>query len=187
MLASEVPQFAEAANAMMESFSARPLSQSAVTAWFTALMEFPLRDVAAEMSESIRRLRKPPTCADIWTALNERRSQRIEDDAKQRRATEKREVDDLFRGRSDYGVQQLAVLRRMLGMIGAPTGTAWAHRIMDRVASGADVPIASVEMARRALRWAPEDVAAIVAGGRAALAAQRARESMVEREPVEEG
>lgn len=186
MQATDAKVFGEHVGTMFEALNGRPLTERALTAWFTQLMEFPTRDVLAEVDDAVRRVNKPPSCSDLWRALNERRTQRIEDDEKSRKASERREVDDLFRGRSEFGLQQLGALRRMLAGIGARPGTDWAHTIMDRVAAGADVPVCSIEMARRALHWAPEDVQAIVAGGRAALDAQRMREPELANEFVED-
>lgn len=186
MQATDAKAFGEHVSTMFEALGGRPLTERAMLAWFGQLMEFPTRDVLTEVDDAVRRFNKPPSCADLWKSLNERRSARIQDESKARRATERREADDLFRGRSDFGAQQLGELRRMLATIGAKPSNDWAQRLMDRVAAGIDVPVASLEMARRSLHWAPEDVQAIVTGGRAALAAQRAREPIVERVPGED-
>lgn len=166
MLANESKTFAEKASAMMEAFNARPLTERALTAWFTTLMEFPARDVFVEMDDVVRRLNKPPTCADLWKTLNERRSTRLENDARDRQRAEKQEVAELFSGRSEYGLAMLEQLRQIAQPRTSGDRRAWAMRIMEKVASGdRSVPHVSIEFARRALQWSVDDVRAIVDGG----------------------
>lgn len=161
MVRDELQAFAKHVDATFEAFGSRRLPEGAVATWFKQLGGFALRDVCAELDDSVRRLTRPPTCADLWKSLNERRTEHIEKVAEASKAAEKRDADNLFAGRTPIGEEALRELRKLLKR--EPVDPkAWAHRIVDRYCDG-DPKISpnQIEMACRALGYTAEDLAVI--------------------------
>lgn len=159
MLPTDLPAFTERVNALLEALDRRPLSERAMYVWFEALAEFPTRDVFAELDEAPRRLTRA-TPNELWKALNDRRTARLEAEAKANAERARRERQGVTSA-TPIGRLALEQLRRAVAP-GKQASTAWATEVMDRAAAGHDVPAAEIEMARRALRWDPADVKALL-------------------------
>ncbi|MCC6800398.1 MAG: hypothetical protein IT325_09785 [Anaerolineae bacterium] len=161
MLGDDLQAFARHVDVTFEAFGSRRLSEGAVGTWFKQLQGFALRDVCAELDDCVRRLTRPPACADVWKSLNERRSEHIEKIAEASKAAEKRDADNLFAGRTPIGEEALAELRKLLQK--QPIDPkAWAHRIIDRYCDGdSSINPTQLAMACRALGYSTEDLAVI--------------------------
>jgi len=165
MVADELPFFAKHIDGAFDAFNARKLSESAIAVWFKQLQGFSTREVFAEVDDCVRRLTRPPTCADLWKALNERRSEHIEAMAAATKASERRDAQNLFAGRTPLGDNALAQLRTLLQPKRGDR-KAWAYKILDRIADqDPAVTPAMSEMCRRALEI-PADEMALIKDGR---------------------
>lgn len=82
MHSTDLPLLTERLTELAEALSAKPVSPKGLQVWFTTLREFPMPDVVDLLTGWAKRATKMPAPADIWKALNETRTEKIEAQAR---------------------------------------------------------------------------------------------------------
>lgn len=134
MRREDLPTLAERLGQLAEAFDRKPPTPGAMLVWLDVLKEFALPEVESMLVDMPKRLTKFPAPADVWKACNERRSDRIENEAR----LHAREV---IKRVSEFPVDS-TVSRREMAKIKAivskqrPSHRAWIDRIFQRHEDG---------------------------------------------------
>jgi len=127
----------DALTALSEVFAARPPSPAAVTVWADALRDFPIERVQGLLRSWPKMHTKMPAPRDVWSILNEERTDDIEQRAAAEKVRERNEVQRLFDPRvRDANMAKISELIAAGQARGTPTGSELAQQICDQVASG---------------------------------------------------
>ncbi len=82
MLATEIGALGMRLNELAEAFNHKPPTPNALKVWLDVLKEFPIGEVQTVLTDLPKRAIKFPAPADVWKACNERRANRIENEAR---------------------------------------------------------------------------------------------------------
>ena len=119
---------------LAEAFDRKSPSQNALLVWLDVLKEFPLFEVESMLVDMPKRLTKFPAPADVWKACNERRSDRIENEARIHRLEQTPSVTS-FVPNSAVGRRELAKIKVILSH-SRPSKQAWIDQIQQRHEDG---------------------------------------------------
>jgi hypothetical protein len=127
----------ESLTALAEVFGVRPPSPAAVTVWADALRDFPIERVQGLLRSWPKMHTKMPVPRDIWSILNDDRTEAIEKQNAAEKAQERNEVQRMFdprvRDANMAKIRDMIAAGRARGM---PTGPELAQQIIDQVMSG---------------------------------------------------
>jgi len=127
----------ESLTALAEVFGVRPPSPAAVTVWADALRDFPIERVQGLLRSWPKMHAKMPVPRDVWSVLNDDRTEAIEQRNAAEKAQERNEVARMFDPRARDAnmtkIREMIVAGRARGM---PTGPELAQQIIDQVTSG---------------------------------------------------
>jgi len=158
----------ESLAALAEVFGARPPSPAAVAVWADALRDFPIERVQGLLRLWPKMHAKMPVPRDLWSILNEERTEEIEQRAAAEKAQERNEVQRLFDPRVRNA--NMARIREMIALMrgrGIPTGPELAQRMLDDAAEGKVLSLVQRGFIRHNLGWSDEQMDAAVAAGQA--------------------
>jgi len=162
----------ESLASLAEVFTVRPPSEKAVAVWADALRDFPIERIQSVLRGWTKTHAKMPVPRDVWTILNEERTDDIERRAAEEKAQEKREIQRMFDPR--VRDKNMAKIRAMLAPLigkGPPTGPELAQRMLDDAADGRRLSIVQRQFIAHNLGWTQEQIdevergAVIVDGG----------------------
>lgn len=128
----------DALTALAEVYGVRPPSAPAVGVWADALRDFPIERVLGLLRSWPKMHTKMPAPRDVWSILNEERTDDIEKRAAAEKLQERNEVRRLFDPRVRN--ENMAKIRELIAAgqgRGMPTSPELAQQICDQVASGA--------------------------------------------------
>ncbi len=128
MQATEIGVLAGRLNELAEAFNHRPPSTNALKVWLDVLKEFQIGEVQSVLTDLPKRAIKFPAPADVWKACNERRSDRIENEARQRRAEPPLRVAQMP-ARSEIARAEMKIIREVLAK-SRPSKRAWIDKIL---------------------------------------------------------
>ncbi len=132
MQATEIGVLAGRLNELAEAFNHRPPSPNALKVWLDVLKEFQIGEVQSVLTDLPKRAIKFPAPADVWKACNERRTERIENEARTQRAMPVIRPTH-FPVSSAIGRQELAKIKAILSKP-RPSKRAWIDKIFKREA-----------------------------------------------------
>jgi hypothetical protein len=127
----------ESLAALAEVFGARPPSSAAVAVWADALRDFPIERVQGLLRSWPKMHTKMPVPRDVWSILNDERTEDIERRNAAEKQQERNEVQRMFDPRVRN--ENMAKIREMIAAgqaRGMPTGPELAQQIVDQVLSG---------------------------------------------------
>lgn len=159
----------EALTALADVFGVRPPSPAAVTVWADALREFPIEPVLALLRGWPKMHGKMPAPRDLWSVLNDERTEDLERKAADDKRRERNEVQRLFDPRvRDANMAKIRDIVAKARDAGMPTGPQLAQAMLEEAATGER----RLGMAQRAfvmhnLRWTQEQIDEVEAAGAA--------------------
>lgn len=127
----------ESLTALAEVFGVRPPSPAAVAVWADALRDFPIERVQGLLRSWPKMHTKMPVPRDVWSILNDERTEDIERRNAAEKAQERNEVQRMFDPRVRN--ENMAKIRAMIAAgqaRGMPTGPELAQQIVDQVQAG---------------------------------------------------
>jgi hypothetical protein len=119
---------------LAEAFDRKGPSENAMLVWLDTLKEFSLFEVESMLVDMPKRLTKFPSPADVWKACNERRSDRIENEARAHRLDEVPRVTS-FVPNSALGRREMMKIRTILAKP-RPSKRDWIDKIFKRHEDG---------------------------------------------------
>lgn len=145
----DLPKLGKRLEQLAEAFDRKPPGPGAMLVWLDALREFSLHEVESCLVDLPKRLIKFPAPADVWKAANERRSDRIENEAKIFAEKKSFRVSE-FPADSDCA-RKHRKLNRELTKLPRPSKRAWISEIFARQEQG-DVTLSpyAVKLAKEA-------------------------------------
>ena len=134
MRREDLPVLTERLGQLAEAFDRRAPTAGAMLVWLDVLKEFQLPEVESMLVDMPKRLTKFPAPADVWKACNERRSDRIENEARIHRLEQTPSVTS-FVPNSAAGRRELAKTKVILSH-SRPSKQAWIDQIQQRHEDG---------------------------------------------------
>ena len=134
MRREDLPVLTERLGQLAEAFDRRAPTAGAMLVWLDVLKEFQLPEVESMLVDMPKRLTKFPAPADVWKACNERRTERIEAETRQRNLERTTSITSM--------PANTAIARRELAKIKAilskprPSPRAWIDKIFKRHEDG---------------------------------------------------
>jgi hypothetical protein len=127
----------ESLAALAEVFGARPPSPAAVAVWADALRDFPIERVQGLLRSWPKMHTKMPVPRDVWSILNDERTEDIERRNAAEKQQERNEVQRMFdprvRNENMAKIREMIAAGQARGML---TGPELAQQIIDQVLSG---------------------------------------------------
>jgi len=176
--------------ALAEVFAVRPPSPAAVTVWADALRDFPVERVQGLLRSWPKMHTKMPTPRDVWSILNEERTDDIEQRNAAEKTRERNEVQRMFDPRvRDANMAKIRDIVTRAQARGMPTGPELAQAMIDETAAGdRRLGMAQCAFIAHNLGMSREQIAQVEAAGakaRDALAAKSRGESRAPAAPPE--
>lgn len=134
MRTEDVKELGARLGQLAEAFDRKAPTPGAMLVWLDVLKEFPLHDVESMLVDMPKRLTKFPAPAEVWKACNERRSDRIENEARLR-AREITPRPSQFPVRTGVARQEMAKIKAIVSKQ-RPSQRAWIDRIFQRHEDG---------------------------------------------------
>ncbi len=119
---------------LAEAFDRKPPTEGALLVWLDVLKEFSLFEVESMLVDMPKRLTKFPSPADVWKACNERRSDRIENEAKVRNLQDPPRVTSIATNTA-IARAEMAKIKAILAKP-RPSKRAWIDKIFQRHEDG---------------------------------------------------
>jgi hypothetical protein len=133
----DIKPLGESLAALAEVFNVRPPSEKAVAVWADALRDFPIERIESLLRGWPKVHAKMPVPRDVWTVLNDERTEEIERQAAAEKVRERNEVVRLFDPRTKDG--NMAKIRTLINASrakGPATAPELARAMLDDVAEG---------------------------------------------------
>lgn len=174
MRPTDAPALLQTLSGLADVYGARAVSEKAVKVWLDALREFPIERVCALLSGWPKANARMPVPRDVWTVLNDERTDEIERRAAAEKAQEKREVDRLFDPRVKSA--NMAKIRDLITSAqakGPPTGPQLCHAMIEAIAIGKRkrFSIPQREFIVANMGWTQEKISEVEADAQCAYAA----------------
>jgi hypothetical protein len=133
----DAPALVQSLSGLAEVYGARAVSDKAAKVWLDVLREFPIERVCALLSGWPKANARMPVPKDVWTVLNDERTETIEREAAAEKVKERNEVVRLFDPRTKNA--NMAKIRTLINASrakGPPTAPELAQAMLDDVAEG---------------------------------------------------
>ena len=133
----DAPALVQSLSGLAEVYGARAVSDKAAKVWLDVLREFPIERVTALLSGWPKANARMPVPKDVWTVLNDERTEQIERDAAMDKSRERNEVARMFDPRVKNA--NMAKIRNMViasRAKGPATDSELARAMLDDVAEG---------------------------------------------------
>jgi hypothetical protein len=158
----------ESLAALAEVFGARPPSPAAVAVWADALRDFPIERVQGLLRSWPKMHTKMPVPRDVWSILNDERTEDIERRNAAEKQQERNEVQRMFDPRVRN--ENMAKIREMIAVMrgrGMPTGPELAQRMLDDASQGKVLSFPQRAFIRHNLGWTEAQMDEAVDAGQA--------------------
>jgi hypothetical protein len=133
----DAPALVQSLSGLAEVYGARAVSDKAAKVWLDVLREFPIERVTALLSGWPKANARMPVPKDVWTVLNEERTDEIERQAAAEKAQERFEVARLFDPRvKSANMAKIRTLINASRAKGPPSAVELARAMLDDVAEG---------------------------------------------------
>lgn len=175
MRPTDAPALVQALSGLAEVYGARAVSDKAAKVWLDVLRDFPVERVCSLLSGWPKANARMPVPRDVWTVLNDERTDDIERRAAAEQAQEKREVSRLFDPRvKDASMAKIRAIVSQAQATGMPIGPDLARAMLDETAAGdRRLGMAQVAFIVHNLGWTPAQIAEVEAAGAVERAKQQ--------------
>ena len=151
MITGDKNLLAEKINTLQEVYSKPKISGAAFLVWWETLKEFDHNDVFTVLGYWANSNAKPPLPNDVWKVCNEKRTASIEQKAAVEAASNRAILPHDFRPNS-HGKAMIKECLKLASAQRKPEGRqGWAHKIMDMIERGDNVPYITEQIARKRL------------------------------------
>lgn len=151
MLTNDRPKLIDAINALHDLYGKPKLSAGAAQIWWDTVKEFDHNDIFTILGYWAQRHGKQPMPADVWRDANDMRTESIEQKAARERASNRSTLPHDFRP-TQQGRAMIKECLRIVSQPRKPEGRqGWAHKIMDMIERGENVPYYTEQQARKRL------------------------------------
>jgi hypothetical protein len=134
---TDAPALVQSLSGLADVYGARAVSDKAAKVWLDVLREFPIERVCSLLSGWPKANARMPVPRDVWTVLNDERTEDIERRNAAEKAQEKREVARMFDPRIKNA--NMAKIRSMITVAradGPPIGRQLCQAIIEDIAEG---------------------------------------------------
>ena len=177
MLSTEIPMLRDRLCQLAAVFDKREPNEHAMKVWAHTLKEFAFPEISDSLDRLARTTTKMPAPGDVWKALNEQRTDRIERDSIARSKSEREEIKRTF-ARSDEVSRKLKALVGRLQTRTKRDPMDWAFEILDKKARGEPVSYYALQCATEVAVSNPRPGYPVEAGADL--------EALLEREAIQE-
>jgi hypothetical protein len=150
---------AECLSSLADVFNVRPPSEKAIAVWADTLRDFPIERIESLLRGWPKVHAKMPVPKDVWTVLNDERTEDIERSAVADKMRERNEVQRLFDPRvKDANMSRIRQIVSEARSRGMPTGAELARRMLEEAADGEKLNMAQRAFVQHNLGWTQEQL-----------------------------
>ena len=174
MRTTDAQALGNALTALAEVFAVRAPSANAIAVWADTLRDFPIEKVEGILRSWPKMHAKMPVPRDVWSILNDERTDDIERRAAAEKAQERREVARMFDLRvKDANMAKIRDLITSARAKGPPTGPQLGQAMIEDIASGnrKRFSIPQREFIVANMGWTQEKISEVEADAQCAYAA----------------